>query len=330
MKIGKMRLQMKKAEKKLHRLKTNQLMRDLCSETSFSLSHFVQPIFVNEGIIDNKEIIGLKNNFVMSLDNCFKQIDSDLNNEVRNFLLFISPHKKNDSSFNLDFHQKAISSIKDRFNNDINLWTDVCLCSLTDHGHCCLFNEDQSIDIHRTLEEISKIALSYVQAGSDIIAPSDMMDGRTLSIRKILDKEKFTMKPIVSYSTKFSSNFYGPFREAASSAPSFGDRKQYQLDYRSDSEAIRASLRCAEEGADMLMVKPGMTSIDLIMKIKEKTNLMVGSYQVSGEYAGMCLSEEKGLLDLNEALKETWHVMRRAGAQFIISYGARLAKEIGF
>mgnify|MGYP001309095302 FL=1 len=330
MKIGKMRLQMEKAEKKLHRLKSNQIMRDLCAETSFSLSHFVQPIFVNEGIIDNKEIIALKNNFVMSVDNCFKQIDDDLNNGVRNFLLFISPYKKSDSSFNLDFHQKAISSIKDRFKNDINLWTDVCLCSLTDNGHCCLFNEDQSIDTDRTLEEISKIALSYVQAGSDIIAPSDMMDGRTLSIRKILDKEKFSMKPIVSYSTKFSSNFYGPFREAASSAPSFGDRKQYQLDYRSESEAIRASLRCAEEGADMLMVKPGMTSIDLIMKIKEKTNLMVGSYQVSGEYAGMCLSEEKGLLELNEALKETWHVMRRAGAQFIISYGARLAKEIGF
>mgnify|MGYP002818143019 FL=1 len=321
---------MKKVEKKLHRLKSNQLLRDLCSETNFSLSHFVQPIFVSEGANDNQEITGLKNNFVMSLDNSFQQIHDDLNNGVRNFLLFVSPNKKSVNSFNLDFHQKTISSIKDRFKSDINLWTDVCLCSLTDHGHCCLFDKNKSIDINRTLEEISKIALSYAQAGSDIIAPSDMMDGRTLSIRKILDKEKFSMKPIISYSTKFSSNFYGPFREAASSAPSFGDRKQYQLDYKGKTEAIRASIRCAEEGADMLMVKPGMTSIDLIMKIKEKTNLMVGSYQVSGEYAGLCLSEEKGLLDLNEALKETWHVMRRAGAQYIISYGARLAKEIGF
>ena len=321
---------MKKVEKKLHRLKSNQLLRDLCSETNFSLSHFVQPIFVSEGVNDNQEITGLKNNFVMSLDSSFQQIHDDLNNGVRNFLLFVSPNKKSVNSFNLDFHQKTISSIKDRFKSDINLWTDVCLCSLTDHGHCCLFDKNKSIDINRTLEEISKIALSYAQAGSDIIAPSDMMDGRTLSIRKILDKEKFSMKPIISYSTKFSSNFYGPFREAASSAPSFGDRKQYQLDYKGKTEAIRASIRCAEEGADMLMVKPGMTSIDLIMKIKEKTNLMVGSYQVSGEYAGLCLSEERGLLDLNEALKETWHVMRRAGAQYIISYGARLAKEIGF
>ena len=321
---------MKKVEKKLHRLKSNQLLRDLCSETNFSLSHFVQPIFVSEGVNDNQEITGLKNNFVMSLDNSFQQIHNDLSNGVKNFLLFVSPNKKSVNSFNLDFHQKTISSIKDRFQSDINLWTDVCLCSLTDHGHCCLFDENKSIDINRTLEEISKIALSYAQAGSDIIPPSDMMDARTLSIRKILDKEKFSMKPIISYSTKFSSNFYGPFREAASSAPSFGDRKQYQLDYKGKTEAIRASIRCAEEGADMLMVKPGMTSIDLIMKIREKTNLMVGSYQVSGEYAGLCLSEEKGLLDLNEALKETWHVMRRAGAQYIISYGARLAKEIGF
>ena len=321
---------MKKVEKKLHRLKSNQLLRDLCSETNFSLSHFVQPIFVSEGVNDNQEITGLKNNFVMSLDNSFQQIHNDLSNGVKNFLLFVSPNKKSVNSFNLDFHQKTISSIKDRFQSDINLWTDVCLCSLTDHGHCCLFDENKSIDINRTLEEISKIALSYAQAGSDIISPSDMRDGRTLSIRKILDKEKFSMKPIISYSTKFSSNFYGPFREAASSAPSFGDRKQYQLDYKGKTEAIRASIRCAEEGADMLMVKPGMTSIDLIMKIREKTNLMVGSYQVSGEYAGLCLSEEKGLLDLNEALKETWHVMRRAGAQYIISYGARLAKEIGF
>ena len=321
---------MKKVEKKLHRLKSNQLLRDLCSETSFSLSHFVQPIFINQSVSRKQEIIGLKDNFVLSIDDSIKQIDDDINNGVKNFLLFISPNKKGSNSFNLDFHQKAISSIKERFKNDINLWTDVCLCSLTEHGHCCLFDENKTIDNKNTLKEISRIALSYVEAGSDIVAPSDMMDGRTLSIRKILDKEKFLMKPIISYSTKFSSNFYGPFRDAAASAPSFGDRKQYQLDYRSESEAIRASIRCAEEGADMLMVKPGITSIDLIDKIKKKTNLMVGSYQVSGEFAGLCLSEEKGLLDLNESLKETWHVMRRAGAQYIITYGARLAKEIGF
>ena len=328
--IGKMRLPMNNVDKKLHRLKGNKFLRDLCSETDFTRSNFVQPIFVNETITNKEEILGLKDNFVMNLDDSLKQINVDIANGVNNFLLFISPKNKAQNSFNLSFHEQVISSVKDEFKNDINLWTDVCLCSLTDHGHCCLFNNDHSINLDTTLLEISNIARIYAEAGSDVIAPSDMMDGRTLKIREVLDNSNLSMTPIISYSTKFSSNFYGPFRNAAESTPSFGDRKQYQLDYRSKSEAIRASIRCAEEGADMLMVKPGITSIDLISNIKDKTNLMVGAYQVSGEYAGICLSEEKGLLNLEEALKETWHVMRRAEAQFIITYGARLAKQIGF
>ena len=328
--IGRMRLPMKKIDKRLHRLKSNKLLRDLCSETDFTISHFVQPIFTNESIGNKEEILGLKDNFVMNLDDTLKQINVDISNGVNNFLLFISPNSKAKDSFNLNFHEKVISSIKEEFKNDISLWTDVCLCSLTDHGHCCLFNKDNTIDNDKTLLEISNLALKYAEAGSDIIAPSDMMDGRTLKIREILDNSNFSMTPIISYSTKFSSNFYGPFRNAAESSPSFGDRKQYQLDYRSKSEAVRASIRCAEEGADMLMVKPAMTSLDLIGEIKSKTDLMVGAYQVSGEYAGICLSEEKGLLNLEDALKETWHVMRRAKAQFIITYGARLAKNIGF
>ena len=176
--------------------------------------------------------------------------------------------------------------------------------------------------------ELSNIALTYAQAGIDGISPSDMMDGRTKSIRNILDKHDFNFLPIMSYSTKFASNFYGPFREAADSAPKFGNRKQYQLDYRNRNDAIRSSIRCAEEGADFLMVKPGLHSIDLIRDIHYKTNLMVGAYQVSGEYSGLTLAAKKNLLNLNESLKESWYVMKRAGAQFIISYGARKAKEL--
>ena len=187
----------------------------------------------------------------------------------------------------------------------------------------------KNIDLSSTLSTLSKIALNYSQAGVDGIAPSDMMDGRTASIRKILDDNKYNLVPIMSYSSKFASNFYGPFRYAADSAPSFGDRKQYQLDYRNKSEAIRASVRCFEEGADLLMVKPGQGSIDLIEEIKIKTGLMVGAYQVSGEYAGIALAAEKELLNFNNALLESWHVMKRAGAQFIISYGARKSKELG-
>jgi porphobilinogen synthase len=327
---GKVELSMSEIKKNLHRMKSNKFLRDLCSETNFTIAHFVQPLFTSELVDEKEKIEGLKDNFVMNIEDTIRQIDNDINSGVNNFLLFISSKSKSIDSFNLEYHQKVISSIKDRFRHDINLWTDVCLCSLTSHGHCCLFDAKGSIDLDKTLLEISSIALAYAEAGSDIIAPSDMMDGRTLRIRDTLDKSNFSMTPIVSYSTKFSSNFYGPFRNAANSTPSFGDRKQYQLDYRNRSEAIRASIRCAEEGADMLMVKPGMTSIDLIRDIKIKTGLMVGSYQVSGEYAGLCLSEERGLLNLENSLEETWHVMRRAEAQFIITYGARLAKNIGF
>ena len=157
-----------------------------------------------------------------------------------------------------------------------------------------------------------------------------MMDGRTDKIRRLLDKHNHDVIPIMSYSSKFASNFYGPFREAADSSPSFGDRKHYQLDYRNRNDALRASKRCAEEGADLLMVKPGLYSLDLIQPINNLTGLMVGAYQVSGEYAGINLASENNLLKLNEALYESWHVMKRAGAQFIITYGARKSKELGF
>jgi porphobilinogen synthase len=239
------------------------------------------------------------------------------------------PSHKSEFDFNLEFQQKVILKIKETFKNEIFLWADVCLCSMTTHGHCCIFDNNKNIDLNKSLSSLSEVALSYSQAGVDGIAPSDMMDGRTSSIRKILDDNSFHLLPIMSYSTKFASNFYGPFRHAADSSPTFGDRKQYQLDYRNKNEAIRASVRCFEEGADLLMVKPGQGSIDLIETIKNKTGLMVGAYQVSGEYAGIALAAEKNLLNLNDALLESWHVMKRAGAQFIISYGARKSKELG-
>ena len=156
------------------------------------------------------------------------------------------------------------------------------------------------------------------------------MDGRTNKIRLALDENNYDLIPIMSYSSKFASNFYGPFRDAADSTPSFGDRKHYQLDYRNKNDALRASTRCAEEGADLLMVKPGLYSLDLIQPINNLTGLMVGAYQVSGEYAGINLASENNLLDLNKGLFESWHVMKRAGAQFIITYGARKSKELGF
>src|SRR5207253_4199170 len=176
----------------------------------------------------------------------------------------------------------------------------------TTHGHCAVLN-NTSIDHSSTLEELATSALAFAEAGADGISPSDMMAGRVARIRSQLDEHGFDLVPIMSYSTKFASNFYGPFRSAADSAPQFGDRRHYQLDVRNRNDALAASRRCAEEGADLLMVKPGMTSLDLIRPIREQTGLQVGAYQVSGEYGGMVLLAEQGLIKFEEALLETWH-----------------------
>jgi len=188
---------------------------------------------------------------------------------------------------------------------------------------------EKGIKLEETLDELAKSAIAFAEAGADGISPSDMMDGRVARIRMALDEKGFNLVPVMSYSTKFASNFYGPFRNAADSAPQFGDRRHYQLDVRNRNDAIAASRRCAEEGADLLMVKPGMTSLDLIRPIHEQTGRQVGAYQVSGEYAGMALLAEQGLIKFEEALLETWHVFKRGGAQFVITYGARYAKQLG-
>tara|TARA_Y100001970_G_scaffold265336_1_gene352826 strand:- start:17 stop:982 length:966 start_codon:yes stop_codon:yes gene_type:complete len=315
---------------KLLRLKKNIILRNMCAETAFLSDQLIQPIFISENVNDKKSIPGLAENYVFNVNDSIKQIENDLKNHCRNFILFLIPSKKSELDFNLDFQSKTINQIKNNFKEDIFLWSDVCLCSMTIHGHCCLFDKKQNIDNHRSLDALSKIAVTYANAGIDGIAPSDMMDGRTSKIRLSLDQNNHDLIPIMSYSSKFASNFYGPFREAADSSPSFGDRKHYQLDYRNKNDALRASKRCAEEGADLLMVKPGLYSLDLIQPINNLTGLMVGAYQVSGEYAGINFAAENNLLKLNEALFESWHVMKRAGAQFIITYGARKSKELGF
>ena len=315
---------------KLLRLKKNAILRNMCAQTSFFSDQLIQPIFISEKISEKKRISGLVENFVLNINDAIKQIENDFKNHCRNFLLFLIPSDKNEIDFNLNFHSLAISEIKKYFKDDIFLWADVCLCSMTTHGHCCIFDKNKKIDNQKSLEALSKIAVTYADCGVDGIAPSDMMDGRTKKIRNSLDKHNHDLIPIMSYSSKFASNFYGPFRNAADSSPSFGDRKHYQLDYRNKDDALRASRRCSEEGADLLMVKPGLYSLDLINPINNLTGLMVGAYQVSGEYAGINLAAENDLLKLNEGLLESWHVMKRAGAQFIITYGARKSRELGF
>lgn len=314
--------------KRLMRLRGSQHLRDLCAETEFNRAQLIQPFFVVEGLTNEEPIAGLRGNVRHSVSSALKQIEKDLADGVSQFLLFPVPAEKKDSDFSHKLTYETISRIRRQFGDSLCLWVDACLCSCTTHGHCAVMN-DKGINLSATLDELAKSAIAFAEAGADGISPSDMMDGRVARIREALDEKGFDLVPIMSYSTKFASNFYGPFRNAADSAPQFGDRRHYQLDVRHRTDAINASIRCAEEGADLLMVKPGMTSLDLIRPIKEQTGRQVGAYQVSGEYAGLALLAEQGLIKFEEALLETWHVFKRAGAQYIITYGARYGRQLG-
>jgi len=315
--------------KRLLRLRSQALLRELTAENGLTLSQLIQPLFVGQGLKEDLPILGLRDTQRQSVDGTLARVEKDLEAGVKHFILFPVPNQKASHGFSLDFTANAISSIKKRFGNSLFLWVDTCLCSYTDHGHCCVMGSDGRIDLEPTLKELGRLGATYAQAGADGISPSDMMDGRTAKIREDLDHAGKTMVPIMSYSTKFASQMYGPFRQAADSAPQYGDRKGYQIDVRNRTDALASSDRCAEEGADLLMVKPGMTSIDLIREIYTRTGRPVGAYQVSGEFASLTLLAEKGLTQFEPALLETWNVFKRAGAQYIITYGARYAKSMG-
>ncbi|MBI1765294.1 MAG: porphobilinogen synthase [Acidobacteria bacterium] len=313
---------------RLMRLRAHRHLRDLCAETEFNRAQLIQPLFIVEGLAHDEPITGLRGTARQSIESAVRQVASDLEAGVTQFILFPVPGEKRADGFSHTFAQAAISALKTRFGRDLCLWIDTCLCSSTTTGHCAVL-EGEQINLNKTLNALAQAALAFAQAGADGISPSDMMDGRVARIRATLDENGFALTPVMSYSTKFASNFYGPFREAADSAPQFGDRRHYQLDPRMRSAALAASERCAAEGADLLMVKPGLTSLDLIRPIRKRTGKQVGAYQVSGEYAGLSLLAEHGLLNFDAALLETWHVFKRAGAQFIITYGARYAKRLG-
>jgi porphobilinogen synthase len=312
------------------RLRQSPHLRDLVAETTFSVANLIQPLFIVGGISKAEPIPGLGDNARLSAALAGDVIAKDLDAGVRNFLLFAVPAEKGPAALRFDYVKRAVASIKERFGDQLCLWVDICLCSATTHGHCGLLDSKGTIDLDTTLDALSSMAVAAAHAGADGASPSDMMDGRTRYIRAALDAAGHGNVPVMSYSTKFASQFYGPFRGAADSAPQFGDRRHYQIDVRARKDAIGSSIRCAEEGADLLMVKPGMTAIDLINPIAEATGKPVGAYQVSGEYAGMLALAERGLLsNLDAALLETWHVFRRAGAAYIITYGARRARAIG-
>ena len=282
----------------------------------------IQPFFVDQRLKSKKIIKGMGNNYSWSQSTIIKGIESDLKKGIKNFLLFIVPKEKQKLPENFSYHYEVIRNLKKEFHKDITLLVDTCLCSITPDGHCGISHK-RKIDLNQTHYALGLAANTYLEAGADIISPSDMMKNTTRYLRKIFQDNNFSNAQIMSYSTKFKSSFYGPFRNAANSSPKGFDRSSYQLPVNHRKKALESSIVNAAQGANYLMVKPGMTSIDLIADIKKETLLPTGAYQVSGEFASLQLLHKNKLGNYQDLLLESLQVFARAKADFIITYGAR-------
>lgn len=302
----------------MRRLRSSERIRDLVSEVSLSEKDFIYPIFVKEGISKKEPIARMPGQFRYPVDGLEEVIKRCEDAGIPGVLLFGIPKDKDAAGSEAykreGVVQGAIKKIKEL--SDIAVFSDVCLCQYTDHGHCGVLDRD-IVDNDRTLDLLKKTAVSHARSGADYVAPSAMMDGQVAAIREALDKEGFGDIGIMSYSAKFASAFYSPFREAAGSAPQFGDRKSYQMDYRSPTQALREIELDINAGADIVLVKPALPCLDIIRRAKEKYNVPLAAYQVSGEYALL----RSGILD-KEALHESLTAIKRAGADIIISYAA--------
>lgn len=307
------------------RLRRNDAIRRLCRETRLSADSLIQPFFVDETLRGVRPIESLPGQYHYGLDSISKAVEDCLRHGVTHGLLFGLPAHKDacgSSAWAEDgVVQEAVRTIKTVYPS-FYLITDVCMCEYTSHGHCGILN-GQEVDNDKTLEVLAKTALSHARAGADMVAPSDMMDGRVAAIRQTLDKEGFTMTPILSYAVKYASAFYGPFRVAAGSAPSFGDRKGYQMDPHNSREALRECALDVEEGADMLMVKPALPYLDIVRQCRDAFDLPLCAYQVSGEYAMIKAAAEAGLVDEYRILCESAVSIFRAGADALITYYAK-------
>ncbi|ENZ02341.1 hypothetical protein HMPREF1092_01576 [Clostridium thermobutyricum] len=316
--------------KRGRRLRLNENMRSLVRETSISPSDFIFPIFVVEGEGIKKEISSLPGIYHYSVDRLDELVDEVVECKVKGIMVFGVPEHKDccgsEAFAENGIVQRAVRRIKE-INKDLLVITDVCMCEYTDHGHCGIL-DGEYVDNDKTLEYINKIALSHAKAGADMIAPSDMMDGRVGTIRNILDENGFINVPIMSYSAKYCSAYYGPFRAAANSAPSFGDRKTYQMDPANRLEAIREVKEDIEEGADIVMVKPALAYLDIIRDVRNNCNLPLAAYNVSGEYAMIKAAAKVGLIDEERTILETLISIKRAGADIIITYHALEASRM--
>lgn len=313
---------------RMRRLRLNANIREVFAETSLRKEDLIYPLFVKDGeneVEDIKSLKGQKQYTVDRLDEVIKEL-KDLG--IRSVILFGVPEHKDacgsGAYANDGVVQRAIRKIKE-IDKDFIVIGDVCMCEYTDHGHCGILHGDY-VDNDETVSYLQKIAVSMAEAGVDIVAPSDMMDGRVAKIREALDEAGYINVSIMSYASKFASNYYGPFRDAAGSAPSFGDRKQYQMDYRNKKEALREILSDVDEGADMLIVKPAMAYGDIMKLASEETNLPIVAYSVSGEYAMLYDAVANGLVK-EDIIMETMLSFKRAGANLIITYFAKYLAE---
>jgi len=310
------------------RLRENPAVRRLVQETHLSRSQLVMPYFVRPGQNERRPIKTLPGLNQLSPDQVLQECEALLKSGVGSVMLFGIPEGKDDhatwASREDGVVQQCLGLLKKEL-PELLVIADVCLCDYTDHGHCGLVQEEggkKYIDNDSTLEVLSKIAGSLARAGADIIAPSDMMDGRVQKIRDELDAAGFKHLPILSYAVKYASCFYGPFRDALESAPQFGDRRSYQMDPANSREALREARLDVEEGADIIMVKPALPYLDVVKSLREELDLPLAAYQVSGEYAGIKFAAQQGALEEPAAVMETWTAIRRAGADIIVTYFA--------
>jgi porphobilinogen synthase len=304
---------------RLRRFRRTSGLRGLVRETRLSLDEFVMPLFVGPEPLANDELPGLARH---SVDTVLGEADELASLGVKAVILFGIPDEKDEEgsgAYDDDgVVQRALRALRDR-QPQLTLLTDVCLCEYTSHGHCGILDGDD-VDNDETLKLLARTAVSHVEAGADAVAPSDMMDGRVAAIRAALDEEGLESTPILAYSAKYASAFYGPFREAAESAPSFGDRRGYQMDPANVREALRECELDVEEGADMLMVKPALPNLDVIRAVREEFDLPLAAYNVSGEYAMLKAAAAKGWMDERQAAVESLTAIKRAGADVVVSY----------
>lgn len=312
------------------RLRRTESLRALVRETHLQPSNFIYPLFLVEGEGRRKEISSMPGNYQLSIDEALKECELIHSLSIGGVILFGIPAEKDEEATGAyDPHgivQKGVTAIKSAF-PDLLVVTDVCNCEYTSHGHCGKII-DNDVDNDITLDWLAKSAVTHARAGADIVAPSDMMDGRVGAIRDALDAEGFSNIPIMSYSAKYASGFYGPFREAAESAPTFGDRRSYQMDPANSREALLEMTLDIEEGADILMVKPALAYLDIIALARQSFDVPVAAYQVSGEFSMIMAAARNGWIDKDRVMMETLTSIKRAGASIILTYFAKDAARL--